>query len=204
MGYMPSDEAYNSQTSADLAIKPATLPAAGDPAAGDPAAGDPAALGSATGGVPYATNPLRHFAGYTDIGNGVVQTPVPKPTLGARIARQAVPAVASMIGGPAIGLLASVIARSASRGTLDNAQPYRGPTGGNYATLMTTGGVPALTPYGTRQYSTGSSISNSPFTPAGYTAPSFDPVSGGPLYSYKPDGSGGGQFVDSQGRVHNY
>jgi hypothetical protein len=69
---------------------------------------------------------------------------------------------------------------------------------------MTSGGVPALTDYGTRQYSGPNGISNSPFTPQGYTAPSFNPISGGPSYAYQPNGQGGGTYVDSAGRVHSY
>jgi hypothetical protein len=160
-----------------------------------PAAGDPPPDTAGTGGVPYATSPLQHFAGYTDIGNGVMQTPAPRPSLGMRIARQAVPAVAGALAGPGLGMLASVIARSAFQGSFDKTQQYRGPVQGNYAPA-------APNPYG--GYTTGSSYSASPFTPAGYTAPNFSPVSGGSLYSYQPNGQGGGTYVDSQGRVHQY
>ena len=52
------------------------------------------------GGVPYATDPMRRTAGFTNIGNGVVQTPAPRPSLGTQIARVAVPAVAGIVGGP--------------------------------------------------------------------------------------------------------
>jgi peptidoglycan hydrolase-like protein with peptidoglycan-binding domain len=152
------------------------------------------APGGAAGGVPYATDPMRRTAGFTNIGNGVVQTPAPRLGLGTRIARTAVPAAASMV--PVIGPLLGLIARSAMRtGSFDNAQPYRGVTGGNYAPA-------APNPYG--GYTTGSSYSASPFTPSGYTAPSFSPISGGPLYSYQPNGQGGGTYIDSLGREHPY
>jgi len=152
----------------------------------------------APGSVPYAANPLRHFAGYTDTGNGVVQTPRPPPSLGARVAKGAATFGAGAVGGPAFGMLANVIGNSLLRsGGLDNAQPYRGPTGGNYASAGTT-------PWGTPQYYTGSSYSNSPFTPSGYTAPNFSPVSGGPTYAYQPNGQGGGTYIDSRGNVHPY
>ena len=137
-----------------VGLTPAVLPAAGDPA--QPAALDTTATGGVpvrAQGVPYATDPMRRTAGFANIGNGVMQTPAPRPSLGAQVARYAVPAAVGMVGGPAMSLLAGVIARSASRGSLDNAQPYRGTTGGNYATLMTSGGVPALTQWGTQQYS---------------------------------------------------
>jgi hypothetical protein len=118
--------------------------------------------------------------------------PQPKPSLAARI----VPAVAGALAGPGLGMLASVIARSAFQGSFDRAQPYRGPIqGSQYAAA-------APNPYG--GYTTGSSYSASPFTPAGYTAPNFNPTSGGALYAYHPDGQGGGTYTDSQGRIHSY
>jgi hypothetical protein len=168
---------------------------------GDPAnpgvvpAGDPPPGAASTGGVPYATDPMRRTAGFTNIGNGVMQTPAPKPSLGMRIARQAVPAVASMLAGPGLGMLASVIARSAFQGSLDKTQPYRGALAApQYAPA-------APNPYG--GYTTGSSYSASPFTPsgAGWQAPSFDPISGGPLYATNPLTH---TYVDSQGRTHSY
>ena len=61
-----------------------------------------------------------------------------------------------------------------------------------------------MTQWGSPQYYTGSSYSNSPFTPAGYTAPNFDQGSGGPTYAYQPNGQGGGTYVDSHGNVHTY
>jgi hypothetical protein len=151
-----------------------------------------------TGGVPYATDPLRHFAGYTNIGNGVMQTPAARPSFGAQVARFAAPAAASMIGGPVFGALAQVIANSASRGSFDNAQPYRGPTGGNYASA-------GQTPWGTQQFysNTGHNLGNSSFTPAGagWHEPSFDTKSGGASYAYNPQTQ---QYTDSQGRIHSY
>jgi hypothetical protein len=165
-------------------------------------AGTPPAGTAGTGGMPYATDPLRHFAGYTNIGNGVVQTPAARPSFGAQVARFAAPAAAGMVGGPVFGALAQVIANSASRGSFDNAQPYRGAiqdTGtstGRYA--------PAGTTYwGTPQYYTGSSYSNSPFTPSGsgWQAPSFTQGSGGSLYATNPETH---QYTDSQGRIHSY
>jgi len=44
----------------------------------------------------------------------------------------------------------------------------------------------------------------SSYTPAGYTAPNFNPVSGGSTFAYKSDGQGGGTFVNSSGQTMNY
>jgi hypothetical protein len=41
-------------------------------------------------------------------------------------------------------------------------------------------------------------------TPSGYTAPNFNPKSGGSIYSYKSNNQGGGTYTDSQGRTHTY
>jgi hypothetical protein len=41
-------------------------------------------------------------------------------------------------------------------------------------------------------------------TPSGYTAPNFNPKSGGSIYSYKSNNQGGGTYTDSQGRTHSY
>jgi hypothetical protein len=177
---------------APVPFGPAELMPAGDAGASD-ISGGPAA----PGGVPYATNPLRHFAGYTDIGSGVVPTPMPKPSLGARIGVSAASAAAGALGGPVFGLLARVIGNSLMRtGSLDNAQPYRGAIQGTqYATATPNS-------YGAG-YSTGSSYSASPFTPSGsgWHAPSFSPVSGGPLYSYNPETH---TYIDSRGNAHSY
>lgn len=47
----------------------------------------------------------------------------------------------------------------------------------------------------------GSSIG---YTPEGYHSPNFDPISGGAIFAYKPDGQGGGTFIDSHGNEHPY
>jgi hypothetical protein len=99
---------------------------------------------------------------------------------------------------PGIGALLSVIAGSAFRGSFDNAQPYRGPNGGNYASA-------GQTPWGTQQFysNTGHNLGNSSFTPAGagWHEPSFDTKSGGASYAYNPQTQ---QYTDSQGRIHSY
>ncbi len=62
-----------------------------------------------------------------------------------------------------------------------------------------------MTPWGSPSYTTPSGgYSNSPYTPSGYQAPNFSSGSGGPTYAYKPDGYGGGTFVDSHGNIHSY
>jgi hypothetical protein len=50
----------------------------------------------------------------------------------------------------------------------------------------------------------GGSNSNSPFTPVGWTPPSFDPVSGGPTYAYQANGNGGGSYITSFGNAVSY
>jgi hypothetical protein len=102
---------------------------------------------------------------------------------------------ANALLGPLGGILARVLYNSATRGSFDKTSQY---TGGP----VTSYDRAAPNPYG--GYTTGSSYSASPFTPAGYTAPNFNPTSGGALYSYQPNGQGGGSYVDSQGRVHQY
>jgi hypothetical protein len=197
------DEAFNTYggTPRDATVQPAGDPGGpGVVPAGDP---PPGAAGASAGdlerGNPYFAGGRGPMA-RAPIGTQYVGAPKPKGTFADR----AVPALAGMT--PGIGLILAPILRSAMRtGSFDNAQSYRGPIQGrNYATLMTSGGVPALTDYGTRQYSGPNGISNSPFTPQGYTAPNFNPISGGPTYSYQPNGQGGGSYVDSQGRVHQY
>jgi hypothetical protein len=45
----------------------------------------------------------------------------------------------------------------------------------------------------------------SSFTPAGFTAPDFDPVSGGSRYAYQYDPSTGqGSFINSMGQPMSY
>jgi len=172
---------------------PGVVPA-GDPA--PPPAVDSTGLSVDDTGNPYFAGGVGPMA-RAPIGTQYVGAPKPKVTFADR----AVPALAGMT--PGIGLILAPILRSAMRtGSFDNAQSYRGPIQGrNYATLMTSGGVPALTDYGTRQYSGPNGISNSPFTPQGYTAPNFNPVSGGALYAYNPQTH---TYVDSQGRTHSY
>jgi len=83
------------------------------------------------------------------------------------------------------------------RGTLDNAQPY---TGGPVTPYDRTG----TTQWGSALYTTPSgSQSASMFTPtsAGWQAPNFNPISGGPLYATNPLTR---TYVDSQGRTHSY
>lgn len=165
-----------------------------DPGTLDTAGVAPATAPSTLGGVPYATDPMRRTAGFTNIGNGIVQTPAPRQSLGSRIAVGAVSAGANMLV-PGLGLLTRLLGNSIARtGSFDNAQPYRGATGGNYATA-------APNPYG--GYTTGSSYSASPFTPSGsgWHAPSFSTGSGGALYAYNPETH---TYVDSQGRTHSY
>jgi hypothetical protein len=44
----------------------------------------------------------------------------------------------------------------------------------------------------------------SPFTPAGYHAPDFSSGSGGANFAYKPNGQGGGTYVNSYGQTMTY
>ena len=43
-----------------------------------------------------------------------------------------------------------------------------------------------------------------PFTPGGFTAPNFNPVSGGSTYAYQTTGPGMGTYVNSAGRTISY
>ncbi len=90
-------------------------------------------------------------------------------------------------------------------GAMISPQTYGGSPGGYaFAGLTPWGSATYNAPYGQTGYS------NSPYTPSGYTAPSFSSISGGPTYSYKPnlgsDGkpNGTGTFIDSHGNEHPY
>ena len=56
-----------------------------------------------------------------------------------------------------------------------------------------------------RQRQPHQSVGLSPFTPAGYTAPNYDPVGGGSRYAYNYDPSTGqGSYINSFGQTMNY
>jgi hypothetical protein len=200
-GYSPTLTPHNpfAGAQAGASIAPAVLPAAGDPA--PPPAVDATGLSVDDTGYPDtgAGQPARVAA-----RGAIGAVPYVKPqTLGQRAGGVAL-RVAGNAAAPGLGMLLGAIYNSAMRhgGTLDNARQY---TGGPVTPYNRTGTSPfGSAVYGAAYGATG--YSNSMFTPtaAGWNAPNFSSVSGGPTYSYQPNGQGGGQYIDSQGRVHNY
>ncbi len=85
---------------------------------------------------------------------------------------------------------------------------YSGPGGGgNYGSSGGNAPVSWARVNNITNYLTSNGVSPGNYvgaTPPGYTAPNFSPGSGGSTYAYKPNGYGGGSFVDSHGNVHSY
>lgn len=162
---------------------------------GGPAAGDIApSVVTPAGGPPPV--PSMYGSGLTapGVSNGISSLfqPLPAPPLAVR------PSVAKQTA--AIATLAKALGGSAR-------------SGGGYVPTTQFGGSPGsynysgTTPWGSATYNApygASGYSNSPFTPAGYTAPNFSVGSGGPTYAYKPDGQGGGTYVNSFGQTMSY
>jgi hypothetical protein len=182
---------------AGASIAPAVQPAAGDPA-------PPPAVDS--------TGLSVDDTGYSDTGAGqparvaargaIGAVPYVKPqTVGQRVGGAAL-RVAGNAAAPGLGMLLGAIYNSAMRhgGTLDNARQYTGGPvtyNGDRAGVSPWGSAVYGAPYG----ATGYSNSMSTPTAAGWVAPSYNAVSGGPSYSYNPQTH---TYIDSQGREHPY
>jgi hypothetical protein len=149
--------------------------------------GSPAAL-SLAGGAAGAMVPTRLGASLAQGGAFGVGTPIqttqPKPSPMARVAKVAVPMAASAALGPIGGLLARGIMNLATGAPL----AQRVGQAISYANAM-----PRSNPYAA-----------SPFTPAGFTAPNYNPVSGGSTYAYRTTAPGVGSYVNSAGRTISY
>jgi hypothetical protein len=147
----------------------------------------PAALSLAGGAagamVPTGLGTSLAQGGAFGVGTPV-QTTQPKPSPMARVAKVAVPMAASVALGPIGGLLARGIMNLATGAPL----AQRVGQAISYANAM-----PRSNPYAA-----------SPFTPGGFTAPNFNPVSGGSTYAYQTTGPGMGTYVNSAGRTISY
>jgi hypothetical protein len=145
----------------------------------------PAAL-SLAGGAAGAMVPTGLGTSLAQGGAFGVGTPVQatQPSPMARVAKVAVPMAASVALGPIGGLLARGIMNLATGAPL----AQRVGQAISYANAM-----PRSNPYAA-----------SPFTPAGFTAPNYNPVSGGSTYAYRTTAPGVGTYVNSAGRTISY
>ena len=184
----------------DRGITPASLP----PATLAPAGGA-IANGSVTGlsspSVPFGA---QIHPGYNSAGDQGPSSRTVGRIAGGLVGGMAGPAGAFMgsrigamfggggrgVGTPYSGALAGGGYANGSRG--GSGAGYYSPWSGGYSA----GGGGYMTP--------GGSNSNSPFTPVGWTPPSFDPVSGGPTYAYQANGNGGGSYITSFGNAVSY
>jgi hypothetical protein len=108
--------------------------------------------------------------------------------------------VSSLAAAPAAGKLqvaAQILHALAQTGMLPSGGGGGGGGGGDSPTTRSD-----ITNYLTSQGVTPGNYVGS--TSPGYTAPNFNPKSGGSIYSYKSNNQGGGTYTDSQGRTHSY
>jgi len=125
------------------------------------------------------------LAGAGAFGVGAVaEPPKPKPTITQRLVRVAVPMAASAVMGPVGGLLAGGLTRLAQGGPLAQR-------------------VGQAISYANAQPRS-NSYAASPFTPMGFTAPNYNPTSGGSIYAYRTTSPGVGSYINSAGRTINY
>jgi len=148
----------------------------------------PFALGGGAAGVvaPPSAGPLgTSLALAGGMGIGVPQEPAPVPmTPMRRVARVAVPIAASMALGPVAGLAARGIMSLVNGGPLANRVGQA---------IAYANAAPRSNPYAA-----------SPFTPAGFAAPNFNPKGGGSTYAYQTTAPGVGSYINSAGRTINY
>lgn len=144
----------------------------------------PFALGGAASGVlaPSASPLGAALAGAGGFGIGVPQEPAPvQMTPMRKVARVAVPIAASMALGPVAGLAARGIMGLINGGPLANRVGQA---------ISYVNAVARSNPYAA-----------SPFTPAGFSAPNFNPTSGGSIYASHNTAPGVGTFINSAGRT---
>lgn len=137
--------------------------------------------------VANATSPSSLGGFYDDQTITGNPQPVVKPpmTPARRVARVAVPIAASAVLGPVGGLLAGGLMRLAQGGPL----AQRVGQAISYANA-----APRTNGY-----------ASSPFTPAGFTAPNYNPSSGGSTYAYSFNpNTGQGSYINSAGRTLSY
>lgn len=186
--YDPLSSAYVSRP----APSPAPLSVPGvtfvsSPAPTSKLAPSPFALGGAAAGAlaPPSASPLgASLAAAGGFGVGAVPPP-PKPappaTLAKRLERAAVPLAATLAFGPLGGLAARGIMNLVNGGPL----AQRVGQAISYANA-----APRSNPYAA-----------SPFTPAGFAAPNFNPTSGGSIYATHNTAPGVGTYINSAGRT---
>jgi hypothetical protein len=195
-------------------VQPATLPAAGD--ASSPymyGSGKDDVLDSPVGGAvgnPYANGADGPMAGAPvgstmHFGQNGKDGFFSKKNVGG--------AIGGVVGsglGPVGGFIGRMIGQGIGGGAAGFGTPYVGPLqGGGYANGSHGGygfyGSMGTSPWGSQVYSApGTAYSNSPFTPSGYTPPSFDSKSGGPTFAFHPNGDGTGTYINSAGNVLGY
>ena len=137
--------------------------------------------------VANATSPSSLGGFYDDQTITGVPAPVVKPAMTPmrRVARVAAPLAASAVFGPIGGLLAGGAMR------LFNGTPLAQRVG---QAITYANAAPRTNSYAA-----------SPFTPSGYTAPNFNPKSGGSTYAYSFNpATGTGSYINSAGRTISY
>lgn len=121
------------------------------------------------------------------------------PVLSA-LKRAALPAAASVIAGPAAGAVTRLIQNLVN--------PQASMSSGNRGGIgSTNGALYAGSSPNTNSYAqayTAAYGGSSPYVPAGWTAPTFDPVNGGSVYAYKSNGDGTGVYMTGNGTIFSY
>lgn len=182
-GYPYAGDPFGAAPASAAPVAPATLPAAGD--------------ASRVVSQPIAPAPAPYMYNAPATGSGLASGYLAPKSVGLPV-------------GAGAGKV-SAIPASKPPGSASGAPGGTASGHGGYVPPSSFGGSPGaysftgVTPWGGASYSMpGGGVSLSPFTPDGYTAPNYNPVSGGALYAYHPNGQGGGTFVTSDGRTMTY